>query len=115
MFKTSCHYIAACLILLGACKDKQNAYVPPADPLFTQMDKAQTGIGFRNDLEEDAGFNVFNYRNFYNGDGVGIGDINNDGLADVYFTSNQGENHLYLNKGNMRFEDITAKAGIECY
>ena len=82
MFKTSCHYIAACLILFGACKDRQNAYVPPADPLFTQMDKAQTGIGFRNDLKEDAGFNVFNYRNFYNGAGVGIGDINNDGLAD---------------------------------
>lgn len=112
MFKPSYHYIAACIILFGACKNKQNAYVPPADPLFTQMDKAQTGISFRNDLKEDASFNVFNYRNFYNGAGVGIGDINNDGLADVYFTSNLGKNHLYLNKGDMRFEDITERAGV---
>ena len=93
MFKSSCNYIASCIILFGACKNKQNTYVPPADPLFTQIDKAQSGISFRNDLKEDASFNVFNYRNFYNGAGVGIGDINNDGLADVYFTSNLGTNH----------------------
>ncbi|HRO48333.1 VCBS repeat-containing protein [Agriterribacter sp.] len=112
MLKSPFLYIACCIILSGACKNKKDAYVPPADPLFTQLDKVQTGITFRNDLEEDAGFNVFNYRNFYNGGGVGIGDINNDGLPDVYFTSNQGKNHLYLNKGNMQFEDITHRAGV---
>ncbi|HRN55311.1 MAG TPA: VCBS repeat-containing protein, partial [Agriterribacter sp.] len=100
------------MLLSCACKNKKDTYVPPADPLFTQMDKTQTGISFRNDLKEDAGFNVFNYRNFYNGGGVGIGDINNDGLPDIYFTSNQGKNRLYLNRGNMQFEDITGPAGV---
>lgn len=68
-----------CMFVLYACNDKSVEYLPPADPLFTQMDKAQTGISFRNDLTDDASFNIFNYRNFYNGAGVGIGDFNNDG------------------------------------
>lgn len=105
-------FIGCAIITTVACSNEQPGYVPPANPLFTQLDKLQTGVGFRNDLLDDAGFNVFNYRNFYNGAGVGIGDINNDGLADIFFTSNQGKNQLYLNKGNMQFEDITDKAGV---
>ncbi|MBX2922337.1 MAG: VCBS repeat-containing protein [Chitinophagaceae bacterium] len=101
------------LFALCGCDNRHNeVYAPPADPLFSQLDKSYTGIDFRNDLKEETDFNVFNYRNFYNGGGVGIGDINNDGLADVYFTSNMGKNRLYLNKGNMQFEDITASAGV---
>lgn len=78
--------------------------------LFTLVNN--TNIHFTNSLTETKDFNVFNYRNFYNGGGVAIGDLNNDGLPDIFFTSNQGPNKLYLNKGNMKFEDISAKAGF---
>ena len=71
-----------------------------------------TGINFTNTVENTKDFNIFSYRNFYNGGGVAIGDINNDGLPDVFMTSNMGSNKLYLNKGNLKFEDISEKAGI---
>ncbi|MBO9682548.1 MAG: CRTAC1 family protein, partial [Flavisolibacter sp.] len=71
-----------------------------------------TGIDFNNKVEDDRKENSFLFRNFYNGGGVAIGDINNDGLADIFFTANQGSNKLYLNKGNFRFEDISQSAGI---
>ncbi len=71
-----------------------------------------TGISFVNKVENTKDFNIFSYRNFYNGGGVAIGDINNDGLPDVFMTSNMGSNKLYLNKGNFKFEDISEKAGI---
>jgi hypothetical protein len=71
-----------------------------------------TGINFVNTVTDNNDLNIINYRNFYNGGGVAIGDINNDGLADIFFTANQGSNKLYLNKGNFRFEDISAKAGF---
>ncbi len=70
-----------------------------------------TGIDFQNTLTNSEEFNIFNYRNFYNGGGVAIGDINNDDLPDLYLIANQGPNKLYLNKGNFKFEDITAKSG----
>lgn len=78
--------------------------------LFTQQEN--TGIDFDNSLKETKDFNVFKYRNFYNGGGVAVGDINNDGLPDLFFTANQGTNKLYLNKGNFSFEDISVKAGF---
>ncbi|NII24226.1 VCBS repeat-containing protein [Pseudoflavitalea sp. X16] len=71
-----------------------------------------TGIDFTNKVEDSPDFNIFSYRNFYNGGGVAIGDINNDGLSDIFFTANSGGNKLYLNKGNWQFEDISGKAGI---
>ncbi|NIJ55727.1 hypothetical protein FHS68_004920 [Dyadobacter arcticus] len=80
--------------------------------LFEEMEGSETGIDFVNKIEDREDINIFNYRNFYNGGGVAIGDINNDGLPDIYFTANMGENKLYLNKGNWKFEDITAKAGV---
>jgi enediyne biosynthesis protein E4 len=82
------------------------------DALFTKLEQSETGINFVNEVKNGANMNIFKYRNFYNGGGVAIGDINNDGLADVFFTSNLGENKLYLNKGNLKFEDISKKAGI---
>lgn len=74
------------------------------------MDSTHTGISFVNRVENSERFNIFNYRNFYNGGGVAIGDINNDSLPDVFMTSNMGPNKLYLNKGNFKFEDISEKA-----
>ena len=72
-----------------------------------------TGIDFHNKVGMEDWKTAFFFRNFYNGGGVAIGDINNDGFADVFFTSNMGENKLYLNKGNFKFEDITAKSRIK--
>jgi hypothetical protein len=83
------------------------------DVLFSKLDSSKTGINFVNEVKNGADMNIFKYRNFYNGGGVAIGDINNDGLSDVYFTSNLGTNKLYLNKGNFTFEDISKKAGVE--
>jgi hypothetical protein len=79
-------------------------------PLFDL--EPNTGIDFTNNVTNNRDFNILNYRNFYNGGGVAIGDINNDGLPDIFFTSNMGDNKLYLNKGNFQFEDITEKAGF---
>jgi hypothetical protein len=72
----------------------------------------KTGIDFSNTIHNTPEFNIFSYRNFYNGGGVAIGDINNDGLADIFFTANMGSNKLYLNKSNWQFDDISAKAGF---
>lgn len=82
--------------------------------LFVLMSDADTGINFVNDLPYSEEYNTYTYRNFYNGGGVALGDINNDGLVDIYFTGNITDNKLYLNKGNFKFEDITLKAGVSC-
>lgn len=81
--------------------------------LFTRLSDSETGINFQNTLFEDGPLNVANYIYFYNGGGVAIGDINNDGLQDILFTGNMVRNRLYLNKGNFEFEDITKKAGVD--
>src|SRR5580692_11776025 len=82
-------------------------------PVFQLLDSTQTNINFTNTLNDSDNPGILNYLYFYNGGGVAIGDINNDGLPDIYFTSNKkGGNKLYLNKGNYRFEDITERAGV---
>ncbi len=104
-------FIISLLAVLGclqACKQKT---VIPA--LFELQDAAATGIDFTNTVKNTNDFNIFSYRNFYNGGGVATGDINNDGLTDIFFSSNMGANKLYLNKGDFKFEDISSKAGIE--
>ena len=80
--------------------------------LFTLLSSSSTGVNFSNPLHYTEELNMYTFRNFYNGGRVGVGDINNDGLPDLFFCSNQGSNKLYLNKGGFVFEDITTKAGV---
>lgn len=94
----------ASVLLFFSCSQKKEA------TLFSLVENSH--VDFANTLKESRNLNVFNYRNFYNGGGVAIGDLNNDGLPDIFFTANQGSNKLYLNKGHFQFEDISAKAGF---
>lgn len=96
------------IVIVGCKKTVENT----EKSTFQLLDKAETGVDFENKLTYTNDFNVYKYRNFYNGGGVAIGDINNDSLPDIYFTSNQQQNKLYLNKGNFKFEDITEKANV---
>lgn len=93
-------------IVFTSCNKKEDTTT-----LFELKDNLLLGINFQNKLTDTNDFNVYKYRNYYNGGGVAIGDINNDGLQDVYMVANQSKNTLYLNKGNWKFDDITAKAG----
>ena len=93
---------------LFSCNDKKN--ITPA--LFETLDSKSTGIDFVNKLTPTAAFNMFKYMYFYNGAGVGVGDFNNDGLSDIFFSANQGDNKIYLNQGGMKFKDVTKEAKI---
>ena len=106
-------YCLFVFILLCGCTQKQQT-------LFSSLSAKETGIDFVNHLTDTDSSNILEYLYYYNGAGVAIADFNNDGLADIYFTSNQESNKLYLNKGNLpsgqagfKFEDITEKAGVQ--
>ncbi|WP_161890178.1 VCBS repeat-containing protein [Pontibacter russatus] len=109
------------LLFFASCQEKSPAdeeeagnapAAVAASPLFTLLPSAKTGISFSNNLTEGLNTNVLMYEYFYNGGGVAVGDINGDSLQDIYFTGNMVPNRLYLNKGDMQFEDITAAAGV---
>ncbi|GAB3953049.1 hypothetical protein GCM10028805_36070 [Spirosoma harenae] len=94
--------------LVASCKFNKDQ-----TSLFTELLPSETNIDFVNNPLEKPLFGILYYLYYYNGGGVAIGDINNDGLQDVYFSANnKGGNRLYLNKGEFQFEDITAKAGV---
>jgi hypothetical protein len=95
-------------LLVSVTSCKQNS-----GELFIKRSSSETGITFENTLNETKDLSILDYLYFYNGGGVAIGDINNDGLPDIYFSGNQVKNKLYLNKGKLQFEDISEKAGVE--
>jgi len=94
-----------------ACNNNEHL-LSDSKTLFSLLPSGQTGINFNNRVEDSPQMNILNYHNFYNGGGVAIGDINNDGRPDIFFTANQTANKLYLNKGNWKFEDVTERAGL---
>ncbi len=112
-YKVSFSAIMIAAICLSACDEKSEKKSDGEQTgLFRLLGSEDTHIDFVNRVVDEEKFNILSYRNFYNGGGVAIGDINNDSLPDIYFTANQLKNKLYLNKGNLVFEDITEKAGV---
>ena len=106
------------IFLISSCQPEkknlaENIEYDNEQTLFSLLSPGETGLDFINKVVNQKDFNIFKYRNFYNGGGVAIGDINNDGLPDIYLTANMGPNKLFLNKGNFKFEDISKSAGIE--
>ncbi|WP_311195985.1 CRTAC1 family protein [Antarcticibacterium sp. 1MA-6-2] len=99
-------FYTSIIFLISCSRDKEENY------LFQTPGPEATGIHFTNELTETNALNILDYLYFYNGGGIAIGDINNDGLQDIYFTANQTANKLFLNQGNLKFEDITETAGV---
>ncbi len=109
-------FFIASFILVFGCKksDKSQSIVKSktTSTLFSSIPSTRSGVQFRNDIKEDLYFNFLNYSYIYNGGGVAVGDFNNDGLADIYFSANQQSNKLYQNLGEFKFNDITDAAGV---
>lgn len=106
-----CFFCIACLI---SCDNRSDTIgIDSSETMFTLLPKEQTGISFANEISSHQNFNILTYRNYYNGGGVAIGDVNNDGLNDIFFTANLQPNRLYLNKGYFKFEDVTQSAGVK--
>ena len=103
--KIKVYFLLLCFIIFSCDTSQEKQFEDVA---------AIAGIDFSNDLDYTEELNPYTYRNFYNGGGVAIGDVNNDGLQDIYFTGNLVDNQLYINKGNWQFEDITQSAGVAC-
>ncbi len=102
-------WIGICVLLITACTGSNKKDVPV---LFQALDHTKTGLDFSNNLSASPDFNMLKYMYFYNGAGVGAGDFNNDGKIDLFFASNQSQNKIYLNKGDLQFTDVTTAAKI---
>jgi len=105
------HIMVATCVLAG-CGDEETGVVRSGQPLFTLVPSSRTGITFSNEPPENAVRNGFTYEYYYTGAGVAAGDLDGDDLPDLYFTANAGPNRLYLNRGDLRFEDVTDRAGV---
>ncbi len=110
-------YAFVFVLLIGSCgPTTEKEYVNNESPtLFRDISATESGLSFNNSIVETAQVNYYKYVYLYNGGGVGIGDINNDGLPDVYMTATQQTDKIFLNKGNLQFEDISVSAGINSY
>lgn len=125
IMKIKAKYVVSVLLIsllgfLGSCKDKggkkgdaNSESTETKKALFTNLSAEESGIKFVNQVDEKDSINVLNFLNYYNGSGVAMGDIDNDGLVDVFLTANKSGCKLFRNKGNFKFEDITDKSGIE--
>lgn len=102
------YLLCAAGFVLGGCFSKNKA----ENPLFEVLDSKRTGLHFSNNLTYSPEFNLFKYMYFYNGSGIGAGDFNGDGKIDLFFASNQAQNKLFLNEGELKFKDVTAEALI---
>ena len=102
----SCIAIVTVVLSWGGC---QKASL--TSPMFSEISAERSGVTFSNTLDFRQDFNIYTYRNFYNGGGVAVGDVNNDGLLDLYFTGNMRPNRLYMNQGDLTFTDVTEEAG----
>ena len=110
------YLVLALTAFLASCQDgsqKEKPVVAADAPLFSLLDPVESGVDFTNTSIETVERNLGNYDNFYNGSGVAIGDINNDGLQDIVFAGNDTPNRLYLNTGDLTFKDISKEAGIQ--
>jgi hypothetical protein len=115
-----CAMLALAMVLFSGCGGSDapprtkadRSPAPAGSTLFTKLPAAHTNVDFENQIEYTEDTNVFTYRNYHNGGGVAIGDLNGDGRQDLYFTSNQGDNRLYLNEGDWWFRDVTEAAGV---
>lgn len=109
-------FFVAALFFIASCQNPSGPTDKTNDgdkTLFTLINPSESGILFSNDIIESVRQNVTNYDYYYNGSGLAVGDINNDGLDDIFFAGNKVSNKLYLNKGNLKFEDITEKSGLQ--
>src|SRR5690349_2280345 len=106
-------FLAALLFACAPKSDVKETRVNKEGPVFKLVPSSSSGVTFKNHVDENINnyFDLFAY--VYNGGGVGIGDVNNDGLSDIYFTGNEVPNKLYLNQGNLKFKDISQSAGVE--
>ncbi|WP_456867843.1 VCBS repeat-containing protein [Galbibacter sp. BG1] len=100
-----CYLYIVTIFMIASCKKEGELFMNPSEK--------ETGINFTNTLTETNDLNILDYLYFYNGGGVAVGDINNDNLPDIFFSGNQVKNKLYLNKGNLKFKDISVAAGVE--
>jgi len=105
-------FLGVLVFTITSCNDRILSDEDVIEPIFKKLDGKSTGVTFSNDLKENDSINYFTYAYIYMGGGVSAGDFNNDGLQDLYFTGNMVPNKLYINKGNLQFEDITEKAGV---